>query len=46
MARTRRISIIIIFTVTALFGATFLGSQGATMAGPGGCCPISQRILK
>ena len=45
MARTRRISIITLFAVIALFATTFPGSS-ATMAGPGGCCPAKELIVK
>jgi hypothetical protein len=46
MSLARRLYITTLFAVIALFAATFPGSSGATMAGPGGCCPMSEEIVE
>jgi len=46
MSLARRISVITVFTVIALFAAAFPGSSGATMAGPGGCCPMHEKVVE
>jgi len=45
MSLARRISVITVFAVCGLFASTFPGS-GTTMAGPGGCCPMSEKVVE